>query len=85
MVADPSFSRSVVIGCLLGTITIIVCEVVLYRPKIARLPPGTTYPEWRLYPAMIGSIGPPVGLFWFAWTARADISWASPAISIIVL
>ncbi|KAM7201295.1 major facilitator superfamily transporter [Rhypophila sp. PSN 637] len=75
---------SVVIGCIIGTVTIIVCEVALYRPKVAQLPPGTTYPEWRLYPAMIGSIGPPVGLFWFAWTARADISWASPTVAIIV-
>ena len=33
---------------------------------------------------MIGSLGLPVGLFWFAWTARSDISWASPAASIIV-
>ncbi|KAL7908439.1 MFS general substrate transporter [Trichoderma velutinum] len=40
-------------------------------------------PEHRLHPAMIGSIGGPIGLFWFAWTAREDISWASPAAVII--
>ncbi|KAM7199745.1 major facilitator superfamily transporter [Naviculisporaceae sp. PSN 640] len=75
---------SVVVGCIIGTFTIVFCEFALYRPKVARLPAGTTYPELRLYPAMIGSIGPPVGLFWFAWTARADVSWASPAVAIIV-
>ena len=32
---------------------------------------------------MIGSIGLPVGLFWFAWTAREDISWASPTVAIV--
>jgi hypothetical protein len=35
-------------------------------------------PEMRLYGAMIGSILSPIGLFWFAWTAKADIHWVSP-------
>lgn len=84
---------SVVIGCLLGVVTIIVCEVVLYRPKAAALARsasgsgsgGSIQPEYRLYPAMIGSIGPPVGLFWFAWTARPEVSWVSPALAVVVL
>ena len=41
-------------------------------------------PEHRLYPAMIGGVGLPIGLFWFAWTARPDIHWASPVVSTIV-
>ena len=40
-------------------------------------------PEHRLYPAMIGGIGLPIGLFWFAWTARPDVHWASPVVSTI--
>ncbi|KAJ2975454.1 hypothetical protein NQ176_g5509 [Zarea fungicola] len=39
--------------------------------------------EHRLYAAMIGSFGPPIGLFWFAWTARTNIYWASPVAAII--
>ncbi|KAK7425165.1 hypothetical protein QQX98_000079 [Neonectria punicea] len=74
---------SIVIGCLLGLVTIILCDVLLYRRQAARYPLHQIPPEHRLYPAMIGSVGPPIGLFWFAWTARAGISWASPATAII--
>lgn len=74
---------SIVIGCVLGTITIILCDILLYRPQIPKHPPHMVPPEYRLYPAMIGSIGLPIGLFWFAWTARADISWASPVVAMI--
>ena len=74
---------SIVVGCVLGTITIILCDIFFYRPQIAKHPPHQVPPEWRLIPAMIGSIGLPIGLFWFAWTARRDISWASPAVAMV--
>ncbi|KAH6874738.1 major facilitator superfamily domain-containing protein [Thelonectria olida] len=75
---------SIVIGCLLGLVTIILCDVLLYRKQVSKYPQYRIPPEHRLYPAMIGSIGPPIGLFWFGWTARESISWASPAAAIIV-
>ncbi|KAH6603791.1 MFS general substrate transporter [Trichoderma cornu-damae] len=74
---------SIVIGCFLGVATIIACEVFMYRKQIPKYPPHKVPPEHRLYPAMIGCFGLPAGLFWFAWTAREDISWASPAAAII--
>ncbi|KAH8889483.1 MFS general substrate transporter [Thozetella sp. PMI_491] len=74
---------SIAVGCLLGTLTILLCDVFLYRRQIPRHPPHQVPPEYRLYPAMVGSIGLPVGLFWFAWTARPDISWASPTLAIV--
>lgn len=74
---------SIVIGCLLGLVTIILCDVLLYRKQATRYPLHQIPPEHRLYPAMIGSIGPPIGLFWFGWTARSGISWASAAAAII--
>lgn len=74
---------SVVVGCVMGTITIILCDVFLYRPQIPKHPPHMIPPEYRLYPAMIGSLGMPIALFWFAWTAREDISWASPVVAIV--
>lgn len=40
-------------------------------------------PEHRLYAAMIGSFGLPVGLFWFAWTARTSVHWISPVLAAI--
>ncbi|KGO70278.1 Major facilitator superfamily domain, general substrate transporter [Penicillium italicum] len=74
----------IVVGCLLGTMTVIICNVFLYLPKASKHPDGQIPPEYRLYPALIGSVGLPIGLFWFAWTARADISWASPVVTIVV-
>ncbi|KAJ5781259.1 hypothetical protein N7457_006419 [Penicillium paradoxum] len=75
---------TIVVGCLLGTVTVIICNFLLYLPKVAKHPGGQVPPEHRLYPAMIGSIGLPIGLFWFAWTAKAEISWASPVVAITV-
>lgn len=43
--------------------------------------PRHVEPEHRLYPAMIGSIGIPLGLFWFGWSARPGVHWASPVIA----
>lgn len=74
---------SIVIGCFLGLITVGLCDVFLYRRQITRQSPHQVPPEYRLYPAMIGSIGLPMGLFWYAWTARSSISWASPAAAMI--
>lgn len=74
---------SIVIGCVLGFITLIFCDIFFYRKKIPLFPPNKVPPEHRLYAAMIGSLGLPVGLFWFAWSARSSISWASPAAAII--
>lgn len=74
---------SIAIGCFLGLITIFLCDIFLYRKQIPKHPPHSVPPEHRLYPAMIGSIGLPLGLFWFGWSAQADISWAVPAAAII--
>lgn len=75
---------AIVVGCLLGTVTVIICNVLLYLPKVSKHLDGQVPPEYRLYPALIGSVGLPIGLFWFAWTARPDISWASPVVAIMV-
>lgn len=74
---------SIVVGCLLGAATVIACDIFLYRRQIPKHPPHMIPPEHRLYPAMIGSVGLPLGLFWFAWTARLGISWASPTVAIV--
>ncbi|MCJ1307670.1 hypothetical protein MMC25_001318 [Agyrium rufum] len=44
---------------------------------------GHVVPEHRLYAAMLGSFGLPIGLFWFAWTARADVHYLSPVFAAI--
>lgn len=73
----------IVVGCLIGFATIVVCDICFYRPQVARHPPHQVPPEYRLFPAMIGSVLAPIGIFWFGWTARPGISWASPAVAIM--
>ncbi|KAJ5766081.1 uncharacterized protein N7511_003697 [Penicillium nucicola] len=75
---------AIVVGCLLGSVTVLLCNVFLYLPQVSKHKGQQVPPEHRLYPALIGSLGLPVGLFWFAWTARADISWASPVVAIML-
>jgi DHA1 family multidrug resistance protein-like MFS transporter len=40
--------------------------------------------EYRLVPALVAVFLPPVGLFLFGWTARADIHWIVPIIGITI-
>lgn len=56
-------------------------------PRLAQelpLPMKHVEPEHRLYAAMIGSFGLPIGLFWFAWTAGTGVHWASPVMATVV-
>lgn len=73
------------IGCLFAVLTCWLCDRYFYQPQfrrsLAENRKGVVAPEYRLYPAMLGSFGLPIGLFWFAWTAKSDIHWASPIIS----
>lgn len=43
---------------------------------------GPLPPEERLYGAMVGSCLLPVGLFWFAWTARPSVHFIVPIIAL---
>ncbi|KAJ5106417.1 hypothetical protein N7456_003092 [Penicillium angulare] len=75
---------AIVVGCLLGAVTVLLCDVFLYRRKAAKLQGQQIPAEFRLYPALIGSIGLPIGLFWFGWTSKASIHWASPTVAIML-
>ena len=86
-----------IIGCLLGSVFLMVIEKKVYQPKLrhhkASIAATTTNananandvlefpPENRLYGAMLGSICLPVGLFWFAWTSRPSIHWICPIVA----
>jgi MFS transporter, DHA1 family, multidrug resistance protein len=45
---------------------------------------GLRAQESRLVPALYACFGPTIGLFIFAWTARADIPWIAPTIGIVL-
>lgn len=67
------------VGCLLATVTAVSIDSWVMRKRRSS-PPSSHFhqPESILFPSMLGSFGLPVGLFWFGWTARQDIHWASP-------
>ncbi len=75
------------LGCCIGVVTAIVVDRVWYRKEYKKShnqgKGGVVAPEHRLYVAMMGSFGVPIGLFWFAWTARADVHWISPILASI--
>ena len=74
-------------GCCLAVATAIIVNRVLYRKEYMRSQKdgrgGLVAPEHRLYSAMIGSFGLPVGLFWFAWTSRKGVHWISPVLATV--
>lgn len=70
---------SIAVGSILGSVHVILVDRIQYRKKFAAWKAqGRTEkfpPEHRLYAAMAGSFGLPIGLFWFAWTARNETHW----------
>lgn len=78
---------AIVVGCVLGLVIIMLCDVFLYRGRAARKYGAGSAdripPEHRLYPAIIASVGLPLGLFWYAWSAREGVSWVSPAVAMV--
>lgn len=77
----------IALGCCIAVVTAIVIDRLLYHPRHRRSRRegrgGAVAPEHRLYVAMMGSLGLPIGLFWFAWTARAHVHWISPVLATV--
>ncbi|KAI1120052.1 major facilitator superfamily domain-containing protein [Nemania abortiva] len=71
-------------GCVIGALNIGICDRLFYQRQVRRFPPHHVPPEYRLLPAMIGSIALPVGIFIFAWTTRASVSPAVPIFAIVI-
>lgn len=74
---------AIVTGCILGLLTVILCDIFLYRKQVPRFAAQKVPPEYRLYAALFGSFGLPLGLFWFAWTAKESVHWMSPIAAIV--
>jgi MFS family permease len=55
------------VGCILAVPSVILCDIFIYQPQyrasIAAGKGGVVAPEYRLFPAMMGSVGLPLGLF----------------------
>lgn len=77
---------SIGIGVIIGAITGVVVDRILYQKKAreaVREGRAHAAPEHRLYSAMIGSFGLPIGMFWFGWTADKGVHWAVPLVGAI--
>ncbi|EXJ89921.1 hypothetical protein A1O3_02988 [Capronia epimyces CBS 606.96] len=75
------------VGTFLASLIFVLIDRLRYRRKTLRRRAAGDFrplpPEERLWAAMLGSILLPVGLFWFAWTARPDVHWISPILATI--
>jgi hypothetical protein len=75
------------LGCSIATGVFIMIDRVTYRKKTlaarAKGDMSPLAPEQRLHSAMLGSFLLPISLFWFAWTARADIHWIVPLLATV--
>ncbi|KAK5328399.1 hypothetical protein LTR93_002184 [Exophiala xenobiotica] len=75
------------VGVVLATLIFIVMDRLIYRRKTLRRRAEGDFtplpPEERLWPAMLGSVLLPISLFWFGWSARADVHWISPVLATI--
>lgn len=72
----------ILVSCIIG---IAVYSAYLYfwmNPRIEKY--GWPVQEDRLIPALPAAVGPTIGLFLFAWTARASIHWIVPTIGITI-
>ncbi|KAL4794985.1 major facilitator superfamily domain-containing protein [Aspergillus venezuelensis] len=69
-----------IIGELLGGVYVLLLQG-SYKRKLAAND-GKPVPEWRLTPAIVGSVAFPAGLFWFGWSGyREDVHWMAPVSS----
>ncbi|KAL6913279.1 hypothetical protein ACHAPO_003045 [Fusarium lateritium] len=72
----------VLVSCMIGVGVYLAYLYFYMDPRIAKR--GWPIQEARLVPALPASIGPTIGLFLFAWTARASIHWIVPTIGITI-
>jgi multidrug resistance protein len=50
------------------------------RKRLVNDSNGTSEPEYRLRPALLGGVLVPIGLFWFGWTCYPRIHWMVPIV-----
>jgi DHA1 family multidrug resistance protein-like MFS transporter len=72
----------IMVSCIIGIAIYFSYLYFWMNPRIERF--GFPPQESRLIPALPAAIGPTIGLFLFAWTARASIHWIVPTIGITI-
>ncbi|CAM1511189.1 Fc.00g087020.m01.CDS01 [Cosmosporella sp. VM-42] len=72
----------ILVSCLIGVAAYTAYLYYWVDPRIAKF--GWPVQEARLIPALPAALGPTIGLFLFAWTARASVHWIVPTIGITI-
>jgi hypothetical protein len=80
---------AIAVGCLLSLLTRSLLGRTLYQQKqhrkCVREERKGIPPEYRLYGAMVGSIGLLISLFWFARTSQKSVHWIVPIMGLVPL
>ncbi|KAJ9623701.1 hypothetical protein H2203_005963 [Taxawa tesnikishii (nom. ined.)] len=73
------------IGYILALITMILLDI--HASSSRRVVPASrgkqTTPAQRLYLALLASFALPIGLFWFAWSAKESVHWICPVLACV--
>lgn len=72
----------ILVSCILAVAVYTAYLYYYANPRMMKY--GMSDQENRLIPALPCSFGPTIGLFLFAWTARASIHWIVPTIGITI-
>lgn len=71
---------SLFIGIILGLAGMVIWSMTIFARQVNSTP-GKVVPERRLPPMMVGAVGLPIGLFWFAWTSNPNIHWGAEIVA----
>lgn len=78
------------LGCVLAVPTYVYLDKMTFMKEWHKRNDGLAVgehvniaPEHRLWPAMIGGLGLPIGLFWFGWSAKKDVHWVVPILGLV--
>lgn len=74
---------AIAVGCILGIVIVGFCTKLYYERMAQNYPVHETPPEYRLLPAMVGSVLLPASLIWFAFTAQRSVSAGWPITAIV--
>lgn len=72
-----------ILGSILAAVTSILLDKLTYS-RLSKKHHNSMIPiEYRLFPAMIGGFAMTASLFWIGWTAKPEISFASPIVGTV--
>ena len=72
-----------ILGSILAAVTSILLDKLTYSRLSKKHHNGMVPIEYRLLPAMIGGFVMTASLFWIGWTAKPEISFASPIVGTV--